>query len=253
MKQRLRELEEAVVDAWPAAETADLDGWLLRASGGPSHRANSVATLEAGSQLGLDARIERAEAWYRERQLAPMFQLGPCAVPSELEHVLVARGYRKEGAAVVAVAIPSQVHASTVSVLRTSVEARASQPWLEVVVRSSRFAATQDVMLGVLARLGSRCRFATVFDEQGSPSAGCLAISSEDRLGIYAMFSAPSGRRRGAASALLHALAQDALDERMRELYLQVEIANSAARALYARSGFQDLYSYHYRLCEAAP
>jgi hypothetical protein len=60
MKQLLRELEEAVVDAWPAAETADLDGWLLRASGGPSHRGNSVATLEAGSQLELDARIERA-------------------------------------------------------------------------------------------------------------------------------------------------------------------------------------------------
>jgi GNAT superfamily N-acetyltransferase len=181
-----------------------------------------------------------------------MFQVGPCAVPSELDHVLVARGYRKEGAAVLAVAAPSQVHASSARSLRTSVEARPSQAWLDIVVRSSRFAATQDVMLGVLARLGSRCRFATAFDEQGCPSAGCLAISSEDRLGIYAMFSAPSGRRRGAARALLHTLAQDALDEGMRELYLQVEIANTAARALYAQSGFQDLYGYHYRLCEAA-
>jgi hypothetical protein len=40
MKQRLRELEEIVVDAWPAAEAAEQAGWLLRTSGGPTHRGN---------------------------------------------------------------------------------------------------------------------------------------------------------------------------------------------------------------------
>ena len=62
------ELERLVVDAWPAAETEELDGWLLRASGGPTHRGNSVATLAAGSALSLDQRIARAEQWYRERE-----------------------------------------------------------------------------------------------------------------------------------------------------------------------------------------
>src|SRR5687767_4189672 len=67
MHQVLRELETMVVDAWPAAETLERDGWLLRASGGPTHRGNSVATLDATGVIGLDARIDDAEAWYRER------------------------------------------------------------------------------------------------------------------------------------------------------------------------------------------
>jgi len=104
MKQQLRELEEAIVDAWPASETEELDGWLLRASGGPTRRANSVATLEVGTALPVEARIERAEAWYRQRGLPALFQLGPCVAPGDLEHVLVARSYRKEGGAVAALA-----------------------------------------------------------------------------------------------------------------------------------------------------
>jgi hypothetical protein len=41
----LLELEDMVVDAWPADEALNLRGWLLRRSGGPTHRGNSVATL----------------------------------------------------------------------------------------------------------------------------------------------------------------------------------------------------------------
>jgi GNAT superfamily N-acetyltransferase len=253
MKKRLRELEEAVVDAWPATETADLDGWLLRASGGPSHRGNSVATLDAGSELSLEARIERTEAWYRERGQSPMFQVGPCVAPAELDHVLVERGYRKQGEAVAAVAPPSLVLASTASALRTSVEARPSEDWREIALGASRFAASREVLLGFLARLGSRCRFATAYDAQGTLAASCVGIASEDRLGIYIMFCLPQLRRRGASRALLHALAASALADQMRELYLLVSVDNAPARALYAQAGFQDLYGYHYRILPPVP
>jgi N-acetylglutamate synthase len=253
MKQPLREFEEALIDAWPAAETEDLDGWFMRASGGPSHRANSVATLEAGSQLALEARIARAEAWYEARKRAPMFHVGPCVAPAELDHVLVERGYRKQGEAVVAVASPELVRERCPVLFSARIESKLSDTWLRTALDGGRFASSREVLLGILKRLGSRCRFATSFDAAGTPAAACLAISSEDRLGVYAMFSVPSQRRRGAARALLHALAEAALEERMRELYLLVETANAAARALYAQCGFQDLYRYHYRTLLAGP
>src|ERR1700734_1637215 len=41
-----RRLERLHVRAWPAGETARLDGWLWRWSGGASQRANSVATID---------------------------------------------------------------------------------------------------------------------------------------------------------------------------------------------------------------
>jgi len=196
-----------VVAAWPAAETANLDGWLLRASGGPTHRGNSVATLTAGSALSLGARIEGAEAWYRERDRAPMIQVGPCAAPLGLDDALAARGYGKHGEARMALAPAAVVSQQTPSALAVSVELTPSEAYLEVAARSSRFAATHDIFLGFLARLGARCRFVTAYDEEGRAVATCLGIASERRLGVYAMLTLPASRRRGAARAVLHALA----------------------------------------------
>jgi len=43
--ERVR-MERAHVQAWPALHTARIDGWLWRASGGGSQRANSVSTID---------------------------------------------------------------------------------------------------------------------------------------------------------------------------------------------------------------
>jgi ribosomal protein S18 acetylase RimI-like enzyme len=250
MQHLFRELEEAIVDAWPAAETADLDGWLLRATGGPSHRANCVATLEAGRELTLAERIDQTEAWYRSRNLPPMFQVGPCAAPPELDEALAGRGYQIEHAAVVAVALPEDL-LTTRSKQRhfeVSVSPSRSEAWNALNLHEGRFAAHSEALLGVLRSLGTRCRYVLARDAHGEPAASCLAITSEDRLGVYNMYTAPHARRSGAARSMLQALAQHARAEQMRELYLMVEIDNVAARALYAQCGFQELYQYHYRV-----
>lgn len=247
MKKLLRELEEMVVDAWPAPESEELDGWLLRHSGGPSRRGNSVATLSVGTELTLDERIAKAEAWYQLHNQPAVFQVGPCAAPKELEQALIAAGYRKQSEAVLAVASPEQVLACTTRSFATRSDPKASEAWLAIAVGASRFTGSEAVFRGFLYRLGSRARFVTAYDEQGVPAACCMAIASEDRLGIYAMITLPEARSKGAARSLLRTLAEAAQREQMRELYLLVESENLVARSLYGRSGFQDVYKYHYR------
>jgi ribosomal protein S18 acetylase RimI-like enzyme len=245
-----QELERQVVDAWPAAEAEELDGWLLRASGGPTHRGNSVATLAAGSALGIDERIARAEAWYRSRERVAMIQLGPTAAPAELDAELERRGYRRHGDSVAAIATSQNVREHTKSLLRTSVEAQPSAEWLGIVESSSRHASTKQVFLGFLTRLGARCSYVTAWVAD-QPAAIGLGITSPGRLGIYAMHTVPELRRRGAARAALHALAESALADGQGELYLLVDAQNTAARALYAQTGFRDVYHYHYRIAGA--
>jgi N-acetylglutamate synthase len=273
MHRLLRELETIVVDAWPAAETLERDGWLLRASGGPTHRGNSVATLDATGVVSLDARIDDAEAWYAERARPALFQIGPCAAPSGLDAALAARGYVIEGAARFAAAPAQEVIARTAAAadaattLRASVEPKPNAAWLDVNRITSRFAVQVDSFLGFITRLGERCRFVTVHAASGehdprapsgSAAAGrigavepvaavALGIASGNRLGIYAMLTVPAFRRQGAARAALHALAESALSDGLSELYLLFETGNTAARELYERSGFRDVYGYHYR------
>lgn len=243
-----RELEEAVVDAWPAAETEDLDGWLLRASGGITHRGNSVATLEAKGPLSLDERIARAEAFYRARGLPPMFQVGPCAAPKGLDDALAARGYRLETPAFAAVAEPRVVLENIARTFETSVAVRPNDAWFDIVGRASRFAGQEALLRGFVTRLGTRCRFITARDARGVAIAACLAITCEERLGVYAMQILPENQRKGAGHALLRAAAESAAAEDMQELYLLVEEHNVAARALYKKAGFADVYRYHYRV-----
>jgi len=247
-----RELEQTVVEAWPAAEHAPLGGWLLRASGGPTHRGNSVAALQASGDSPLDVRIEQAEAWYRQRALPPMFQVGPCSEPRELDAALAARGYRETGAAWLATAPVSRVLERSANGLRTQLALSPAGDWLQVSSSASRFASTSDVLLGFLERLGARCRFATAYDERAQPLAIGLGVLSQRHLGVYAMLSVPEHRRRGAARAVLRALAESAQQESKAELYLLVDAKNVAARALYAGCGFEDRYGYHYRVLDRA-
>lgn len=52
---------------------------------------------------------------------------------------------------------------------------------------------------------------------------------------------APECRRRGIGQALLDAVTTDALGRGTSQLYLEVRESNSAARALYAAAGFQEV------------
>jgi GNAT superfamily N-acetyltransferase len=249
MTTQPHELEDAVIDAWPPAEYEELDGWGLRASGGPTKRGNSVATLGAGSALSLHDRIARAEAFYRERELPAIFQVGPAATPAGLDAELEARGYRVVGAAVAAIADPSEVLARVARTQHeTSLATSASEAWLAHAGHTSRFRDAYEVFTATLARLGTRCRFVSARNAKGTIVGTCLGITSEDRLGIYSMLTTPELRRKGVAKSLLRALAECALSERMRELYLLVEEENAVARAFYAQAGFQDLFRYHYRV-----
>lgn len=252
----VQELEDAVVDAWPATECVELDGWCLRASGGPSRRANSVATLGAGSGVPLPERIVQAETFYRERGLLPMFQIGPAATPVGLDATLAERGYRIVGESLAAAADPSEVVSRLprgTGGIETSVGTSASEAWLQHAGRSGRFADSYELWLNTLKLLGTRCRFVTARDGRGTVTGTCLGIASEQRLGVYAMLTNPGQRRKGTGAALLRALAECALAERMSELYLLVELDNESARALYSRAGFAEVYRYHYRVLEMRP
>lgn len=247
MAKPFSDLEELIVDAWPAAETADHHGWLLRSSGGPSRRANSVASLSWDRDAPeLEEGIAFAEAFYRARGQRALFQIGPCAQPKELDATLQARGYQRENEVAVMLAAPAALASGPRPVLEVRIEKRASAAWREIAFEQSRFAQASDSLRDLLQRLGSRVRYVTAYEGELA-CAGCFAIASEDRLGVYGMLTLPTARRRGAARAMLCELGAFAQREQLRDVYLLVELENLAARALYAQCGFADAYNYHYR------
>src|SRR3954447_7417932 len=92
----MADLQRVMVDGWPPLERASLGGWMLRAAGGFTGRANSVLPLGDPGRPLPDA-VQAAEAWYRQRGLRPMFSLfgagGVTVSDDVLGSLLASRGY----------------------------------------------------------------------------------------------------------------------------------------------------------------
>ena len=91
---QIRATEHAAALAWPGTERQWLDGWLLRAAGGHTHRANSAVPL--GVEAGTNT-VPAIVDWYTQRGLTPWLSVPdrllilPRNVPPHLETVVMVR------------------------------------------------------------------------------------------------------------------------------------------------------------------
>ncbi len=231
------ELEAVAFEFWRPPEVAELDGWRLRFAHGITGRANSVWPNGDGT-LSLDDKIDRAEAWYRERGLATLFQLTDAARPAGLEETLVGRGYEAPG-------VPVSVEIASLDdvLARTSGHADVStafdDSWLELWAGSRGFANIDAARELITA---GEAAFASI----GSEAVG-RGVVTGSWLGITSMVTVPDARRRGHARSIVHALARWASDQGCTHAMLQVESTSTPARTLYATAGFVAHHEYHYR------
>jgi GNAT superfamily N-acetyltransferase len=241
-------LERAACEAWQAEEVRTLGPWRLRAMRGVTHRANSVWAGPGEPPGGLARAIEEAEAFYAERALPATFQIAPVA-DARLDGLLAARGYARTDETSVQVASAAQIARCG---LRAGIvarcEARLSDAWFEISGRKGRFRGEAvPVYRAFLERIAPRAGFASAGLAGAEIGAVGLAIVAPPLAGVFSMLTLPEQRRRGLAEGVLGAIARFAAERGALRLYLQVEVANEGARALYARAGFAELYRYHYR------
>ena len=75
-----------------------------------------------------------------------------------------------------------------------------------------------------------------------------FAVLERGWVGVFGMATEASQRRTGVGGSLLGALAAAAHARGARHLYLQVEVENAPAQALYRSLGFTRSHGYHYRV-----
>ncbi len=232
-------MERAAADALRPSESLVDDGWTLRADGARSvvRRANAVLPRGAG-QDPLDAKLARAEAWYRARGRSPRFLVAPDAEPLGLVAALETAGYRFE--------VP-------VLVLVRDLEPRSVWATHDVACTEAPGAEWRAAYAATLPERerGERLRLA-----MGAPSPrryaaagadGCgLAVRTGDLVGLFDVATAPAARRRGVARRITAALLAWGEAEGALSAYLQVAEENAPARALYEGLGFRPAYRYVY-------
>jgi ribosomal protein S18 acetylase RimI-like enzyme len=243
-RQRVREIEELALRAWPAARVEEVDGWLLRWNHGVTGRGNSVWPNRDGGGLDPEAKIAAAEAFYAGHRLPAHFQLCDAAEPPDLDARLAARGYSRSAPTQVEVAAAAEVARAARADCAVELAPAPDDVWSRVAWPGPESAPA--VRRATVERIGSEraCALARL---DGEPVGAALGVLDRGHLGLFCFHTLPAARRRGVASALLAALARFALARQAAWLYLQVEESNAAARALYEGAGFATAYRYHYR------
>jgi ribosomal protein S18 acetylase RimI-like enzyme len=236
-------LEHMAARHWRGTEEDRLGGWLLRAAGGFTGRANSALPL-GDPGMPLDDALAAVTRWYRARALPPMI-----VVPLPLEgdslchqldsHLSERTWLTRPGPAFVMVAdlatVPPAGNSPADGEFR--VDAEPDDPWLATY--HYRGQDRQPPVLRTVLMSAPAQAFASIRGDAGEVLAvGRLSIA-DGWAGITAVEVTQTRRRAGLGMALTCAICAEAAARGARQVFLQVASDNIPARTLYERCGFR--------------
>jgi GNAT superfamily N-acetyltransferase len=248
------ELERAAAAHWQGTEQEWLGEWLLRAADGFTGRANSALAL-GDPAAPLDEALDYVSGWYRARGLPAMIAV-PLPLPDDspalgLDAELADRGWAiRPGPAFVMVADLPLTPAGSGLPAGAVVTADASPDEAWLARYHYRGADTQPPVMRDVLTSASEQAFIGIRAESGVLAIARLSIA-EGWAGLTAVEVDPGRRRAGLGRAITEAACAEALGRGARRVFLQVEVGNAGARALYERSGFRYSHRYHYRMAPA--
>ncbi len=245
---QIRLIEELAMNAWPAETIQIVDGWRLRFNHGVSRRTNSVWPNEWAGRIPLAVKMELAAEFYQRRGLPSRFQVCPASLPEGLDDVLESQGYRLVAPTMVQTApVEAVLQATRAPRRRVQVSEGLDETWFQAYSRFGSYSSYDGgVVRNSLARTGPRAAYALI-RAAGRPVAVGRCVLERGWLGIFAMATEPRYRRQGFATAILHEMVAWGAQNGTENLYLQVELQNQGAQALYTGAGFSECYRYHYR------
>jgi GNAT superfamily N-acetyltransferase len=234
-------LERATVAAVAPREVQELAGWLLAFDDGAVNRARCAVPLSHDSP---DARVvPEIHRRYRERGVMPNFRVAQKAAMSAVESELAALGLLPLQPTQVMVAQAAHVAAAAIG---PGVEI-ASEPddaWAAVFLGEG-FDPVAGASRVATLRRAKGSLFASIREGDRVVAGGVLAMS-HGWASVHGMRTALSHRRRGLATRVLAAFAQEAQRRGYERIALQVEVANDAATRVYKQCGFGLAWTYVY-------
>ncbi|GAB3646472.1 GNAT family N-acetyltransferase [Glycomyces tarimensis] len=227
-------LERLLAASWPALESFESGGWLLRYSDGFTRRANSVLALVV-PDAGLESALAEVERWYAERGARPLISVA-MPLSKRLDEALAARGWHAEGETAVLTKAAGALGYSGDAVI-------AHEPSPDLLEQTAP--GREDLAARVLGSGPSRA-FAEIRRDGVLAARGRAAIEG-DTAAITGIGTLPECRRQGLGSQILDVLTDWAAAAGAGRIALQVETDNEAALAMYRRLGFTEHHRYHYR------
>lgn len=246
MMSYVKTIEDLSLNAWPSHQIQFYDGWILRFSYFYTHRTNSVEQI-GPSNLPWEEKITYCENIYSRWGTPCIFKITPLMEPT-FDKILKERGY---------------ITAHVTEVKTMSLENREIEPpripvqigreitpqWLDALFRLKGTANTihRRVVPTMYAAIPKETIVASI-TVNGQVGAIGLGILDRDHIGLYAIHVDPAYRQQGFGRAICQSILNEGIRLGALGSYLQVVPDNISAKNLYTSLGYQDCYTYWFRL-----
>ncbi len=230
------------MNAWPAPRQMLYDGWLLRFTGGPSKRVNSV-NLPYASTIPLAEKIQTCESIYARQGQPCLFRVTDLNTDQGLKQALKEAGYTPFDTTLV---LGRELrlcddHPPDITILELPMA-----DWFclrEELIRVS--AADREVHESILLSIVPEKVLLGLY-ANGKPAACGMVVVENELLGFFSIHTAASWRRKGYGSLIMSALTDWGMARGANYGYLQVEGDNRPALAMYEKLGYERCYQYVY-------
>ena len=273
--------EELTLNAFPVLHTEVYDGWILRFSGGEGYQGNCISPLYLSTRAYED-KIDYCENKFREKGLPCVFKMTP-NVPAALDQQLAMRQYELEDKTYImecsltsednllsseeAQALPSGSPTGEDDAQENNIpvktEIRLSREiddkWLEafLTLEGMDKDICPETARAMLNAIRKPVYCAALYENETSHGSnadcgrivGCgLGVVEDNKIGIYDIRVESSFRQNGIGARICRAIMEEGKKEGAQKAFLHVSASNRPAVRLYQGLGFEEAYTYWYRV-----
>lgn len=258
--------EELALNAFPVLHTEVYDGWILRFSGGTGHEGNCVSPLYLSTKAYED-KIDYCENKFREKGLPCVFKM-TANVPAALDQQLAMREYElqdktyimecrlsdeseslenatddTDGASAAASGVSAEAAGTQIRLTR-----KMDDSWLEAFLSLEGGASIcPESARSMLTAIRNPVYCAALYENGRIIGCG-LGVVEDGKIGLYDIRVHNDFRQKGIGARICRAIMEEGRREGAETAFLQVSAANRPAVRLYQSIGFEEVYTYWYRI-----